>query len=175
MPANLENSAVTAEPGKVFIPIPKKGNVRECSNYHTIAIISHATVRTRHKTTDWFKIWKGVWQGCILSLCLFNFYAAYIMWSARLEDSQTGIKIARRNNNNLRYGDDITLTAESEEELNSHLMKVQEESEKAGLKLSIQKTKIMESSPNTSWKIDGKNSGKSGKFYFLGLQNHCRQ
>ena len=98
-----------------------------------------ATVRTRHGTTDWFKIGKGVQQGCILSPCLFNFYADYIMWNARLDESQTGIKIARRNINNLRYADDTTLMAESEEELKSLLMKVTKEGEKAGLKLNTLK------------------------------------
>ena len=114
-----------------------------------------ATVRTGHGTTDWFQIGKGVHQGCILSPCLFNLYAEYIMWNARLDAAQAGIKIARRNINNLRYADDTTLMAESEEELKSLLMKVKEESEKVGLKLSIQKTKIMASGPITSWQIDG--------------------
>ena len=109
-----------------------------------------ATVRTRHGTTDWFQIRKGVHQGRILSPCLFNFYAKYIMRNAGLEETQAGIKIARRNMNNLRYADDTTLMAESEEELKSLLMKVKEESEKVGLKLNIQKTKIMASSPITS-------------------------
>ena len=109
-----------------------------------------ATVRTGHGTTDWFQIGKGVRQGCILSPCLFNLYAEYIMRNAGLEEAQTGIKIARRNINNLRYADDTTLTAESEEELKSLLRKVKEESEKVGLKLNIQKTKIMASSPITS-------------------------
>ena len=104
-----------------------------------------ATVRTGHGTTDWFQIGKGVCQGCILSPCLFNFYAEYNMRNAGLEEAQAGIKIARRNINNLRYADDITLMAESEEELKSFLKKVQEESEKVGLKLNIQKTKIMAS------------------------------
>ena len=231
----------------VFIPIPKKGNAKECSNYCTIALISYAskvmykilqarlqqyvnhelpaiqvlekaeepeikwptsagsskkqefqkniyfglidyakafdckdqnklwnilkemgipdhltcplrnlftgqeaTVRTGHRTTDWFQIGKGVRQGCILSPCLFNLYAEYIMRNAGLDEAQAGIKIARRNINNLRYADDITLMAESEEELKSLLMKVKEESENVGLKLNIQKTKIMESSPITS-------------------------
>ena len=98
-----------------------------------------ATVRTGHGTTDWFQIGKGVCQGCILSPCLFNFYAEYIMRNAGLEETQAGIKIARRNISDLRYADDITLMAESEEELKSHLMKVKEESEKVGLKLNIQK------------------------------------
>ena len=113
------------------------------------------TVRTGHGTTDWFQIGKAVHQGCILSPCLFNLYAEYIMRNARLEEPQAGIKIAERNINNLRYADDITLMAESEEELKSLLMKVKEESEKVGLKLYIQKTKIMASGPITSWEIDG--------------------
>ena len=100
----------------------------------------------------WFKIGNKVRQGCILSPCLFNFYAEYIMWNAGLDEAQAGIKIARRNINNLRYADDTTLTAESEEELKSLLMKVREESEKIGLKLSIQKTKIIASDPITSCK-----------------------
>ena len=112
------------------------------------------TVRTGHGTTDWFQIGKGVQQGCILSPCLFNFYAEYIMRNAGLEEMQAGIKIAGRNINNLRYADDTTLIAESEEELKSLLMKVKEESEKVGLKLNIQKTKIMASGPITSWEID---------------------
>ena len=112
-------------------------------------------VRTRHGTTDWFQIGKGVCQGCILSPCLFNFYAEYIMRNAGLEEAQAGIKIAGRNLNNLRYADDTTLMAESEEELNSLLMKVEEESEEAGLKLNIQKMKMVASSPTTSWQIDG--------------------
>uniref|UniRef100_A0A4W2IE29 RNA-directed DNA polymerase n=1 Tax=Bos indicus x Bos taurus TaxID=30522 RepID=A0A4W2IE29_BOBOX len=236
----------------VFIPIPKKGNAKECSNYHTIALISHAskvmlkilqarlqqyinhelpdvqagfrkgrgtgdqidicwiikkarqfqkniyfcfidyakafdcvdhnklwkilqemgipdhlicllrnlyagqeaTVRTGHGTTDWFQVGKGVHQDCVLSPCLFNLYAEYIMRNVGLEEAQTGIKIAGRNINNLRYADDTTVMAESEEELKSLLMK-EEESEKIGLKLNIQKTKIMASSPITSWQIDG--------------------
>uniref|UniRef100_A0A8B9YKK8 RNA-directed DNA polymerase n=1 Tax=Bos mutus grunniens TaxID=30521 RepID=A0A8B9YKK8_BOSMU len=239
----------------VFIPIPKKGNAKECSNYCTIALISHtskvmlkilqariqqhvnhelpdvqagfrkgrgtrdqianicwimekarefqkniyfcfidyaktfdcvdhnklwkilkemripddlirllrnlyagqeATVRTGHGTTDWFQIGKGVGQGCILSPCLFNLYAEYIMRNDGQEEAQAGIKIARRNVNNLRYADDTTLMAESEEELKCLLMKVKEESEQVGLKLNIQKTKIMASGPITSWEIDGK-------------------
>ena len=113
-----------------------------------------ATVRTGHGTADWFQIGKGVRQGCILSPCLFNFYVEYIMKNAELEEAQAGIKIARRNINNLRYADDITLRAESEEELKSLLMKVKVESEKVGLKLNIQKTKIIASGPITSWQID---------------------
>ena len=251
----------------VFIPIPKKGNAKECSNYHTIALISHAskvmlkilqarlqqymnrelpdvqagfrkgrgtrdqianicwiikkarefqkniyfcfidyakafdcvdhnklwkilkemgipdhltcllrnlyagqeaTVRTGHGTTDWFQIGKGVCQGCILSPCLFNFYAEYIMRNTGLEETQAGIKIAGRNINNLRYADDTTLMAESEEELKSLLMKVKEESEKVGLKLNIQKTKIMASGPITSWEIDGETVETVSDFIFLG-------
>ena len=132
-----------------------------------------ATVRTRHGTTDWFQSVKGVGQGCILSPCLFNLHAEYIMKNARLDEAQTGIKIARRNINNLRYADDTTIMAESEEELKSLLTKVKEESEKADLKLNIQKKKIMASSSITSWKIDGETM-QTVREYFLGLQNHCR-
>ena len=114
-----------------------------------------ATVRTGHGTTNWFQIRKKVCQGCILSPHLFNLYAEYIMRNAGLEETQAGIKISRRNINNLRYADDTTLMAENEEELKSLLMKVKEENEKVGLKLNIQKTKIMASSPITSWQIDG--------------------
>ena len=113
-----------------------------------------ATVRFGHGTTDWFQIGKGVRQGCIWSPCLFNLYAEYIMRNAGLEETQAGIKIARRNINKLRYADDTTLRAESEEELKSLLMKVKE-IEKVGLKLNIQKMKIMASGPITSWEIDG--------------------
>ena len=252
----------------VFIPVPKKGNAKESSNYHTIALISHtskgilkilqarlqqymnrelpdvqagfrkgrgtrdqianirwiikkarefqkniyfcfidyaksfdcvdhnklwkilremgipdhltfllrnlyavqeATVRTGHGTTDWFQTGNGVSQGCILSSCLFNLYAEYIMRNAGLEETQAGIKIAGRNINNLRYADDTTL---ENEELKSLLMKVKEESEKVGLKLNIHKTKIMASSPITSWQIDGEKTvssinsiWKTGKFH----------
>ena len=132
-----------------------------------------ATVRTGHGTTDWFQIGKGVCQGCILSPCLFNLYAEYIMRNAGLEETQAGTKIAKRNINNLRYADDTTLTAESEEELKSLLMKVKEESEKVGLKINIQKTKIMASGPITSWETDGK-TVETVSDYFFGLQNHCR-
>ena len=114
-----------------------------------------AAVRTGHGTTDWFQTGKGVHQGCILSPYLFNLYAEYIMPNAGLDEAQAGIKIARRNINHLRYTDDTTLKAESEEELKSLLMKMKEESEKVGLKLNIQKTKIMPSGPITSWEIDG--------------------
>ena len=114
-----------------------------------------ATVRTGHGTTDWFQIGKGVRQGCILSPCLFNLYAEYILRNAGLEEAQAGIKIAGKNINNLRYVDDTTHMAESEEELKGLLMKVKKKSEKVGLKLNIQKTKIMASGPITSWQIDG--------------------
>ena len=126
-----------------------------------------ATVRTGHGT-DWFQIRKGVGQGCILSPCLFNLHAEYIMWNARLNEAQAGIKIAGRNINNLRYANNTTLMAESEEELKSLLMKVKEESEKANLKLSIQKTKIMASDPITSWQIDGETMETVTDFIFLG-------
>ena len=115
-----------------------------------------ATVRTGHGTTDWFQIGERVCQSCILSPCLFNLYAEYIMQNPGLDEVQAGIKIAGRNINNLRYADDTTLMAESEEDLKSLLMKVKEDSEKVGLKLNIQKTKIMASGPITSWQIDRK-------------------
>ena len=114
-----------------------------------------ATVKTGHGTTDWFQIRKGVCQGCILLPCLFNLYAGYIMRNTGLDEAQAGIKIAGRNINNLRYADDTTPMAESEEDLKNLLMKVKEKSEKVGLKFNIQKTKIMASSPITSWQIDG--------------------
>ena len=126
-----------------------------------------ATVRTGHRTTDWFQIGKGVHQGCIHSPCLFNLYAEYIMQNAGLDEAQAGIKIAGRNINNLRYADDTTLMAESEE-LKSLLMKVKEESEKASLKLNIQKTKIMASDPITAWQIDGETMETMTDFIFLG-------
>ena len=133
-----------------------------------------ATVRTGHGTTDWFQIGKGVRQGCILSPCLFNLYAEYITRNAGLDEVQPGIKITGRNINNLRYAGDTTLipapmgVEESKEELNSLLMKVKEESEKAGLKLNIQKMKIMASSPITSWQIDGETMKTVTDFIFLG-------
>ena len=127
-----------------------------------------ATARTGHGTTDWFQIGKKVPQGCILSPCLFNFYTEYIMRNAGLEEAQAGIKIARRNINNIRYADDTTLMAESEEELKSLLMKVKEESEQVGLKLNIQKMKIMASGPITSWQIDGETVETVADFVFLG-------
>ena len=126
-----------------------------------------ATIRTGHGTTDWFQIGKGVHQGYVLSPCLFNFYAVYIMRNAGLEEAQAGIKIARRDNN-LRYADDTTLVAESEEEVKSLLMKVKEESEKASIKLNIQKTEIMASSPITLWQIVGKTLETVTDFLFLG-------
>ena len=131
-----------------------------------------ATIRTGHGTTDWFQIGKGVCQECMLSPCLFNLYAEYIMRNAGLEEAQAGIKIGGRNINNLRYADDTTLMAESKE-LKSLLMKVKEESDKVGLKLNIQKTKIMASGPITSWEIDGE-TVETVADYFSGLQNHCR-
>ena len=126
-----------------------------------------ATVRTGHGTTDWFQIGKGVHQGCILSPCLFNFYADSIMRNTGLEETQAGIKIARRKINKLRYADDTTLMAESEKELKSLLMKVKGESEKVGLKLNNQKTNIMASSPITSWQIDGETVATVSDFIFF--------
>ena len=128
------------------------------------------TVRNGHGTTDWFQIGKGVHQGCMLSPCLFNLYAEYIMRDARLDEAQA--KISGKNINNLRYTDDITLRAESKEELKSLLVNVKEESEKVGFTLNIQKTKIMASGPITSWQWG--NNGNSDRLYFLGLQNQCR-
>ena len=127
-----------------------------------------ATVRTGHGITDWFQIGKGVHQGCILSSCLFNLFAECIMRNVRLDEAQAGIKIARRNINNLKYADDTTLMAESQEELKHFLMKVKEESEKVGLKFNIQKTKIMASGPITSWQIDGETMETVRDFIFLG-------
>ena len=132
-----------------------------------------ATVRTGHGITDWFQIGKGVHQHCILSPCLFNLYAEDIMWNARLDEALSGIKIAGRNINNLRYADDTTLMAESEEELKSLLMNVKEENEKAGFNLNIQQIKFMASGPITSWQIDTETM-ETVTDYFGGLQNHCR-
>ena len=135
-----------------------------------------ATVRTGHGITDWFQIREGVCPGCILSPCLFNLYAEYIMWNTGLDEAQAGIKIVRRNINNLRYAGDTTHRAEREEELKRTkelLMKVKAESEKVGLKLNIQKTKITASGPITSWQSDGEKM-ETVRDYFLGLQNHCR-
>ena len=126
-----------------------------------------ATVRTGHGTADWFQVGKGVCQGCILSPCLFNLYAEYIMRNAGLEETQAGIKMARRNINHLRYTDDTTLMAESEEELKSLFMILKEESEKVGLKLNIQKTKIMASGPITSWQINEETVKTAADFIFL--------
>ena len=130
-----------------------------------------ATVRTRCGTTHWFQIGKGVRQSCILSPCLFNLHAEYIMQNAGLNEAQAGIKIAGTNINHLRYADDTTLMAESEEELKSLLMKVKEESEKVGLKLNIQNTKIMVSGPITSWQIEGEKVQAVTEFTYLGF-NH---
>ena len=132
-----------------------------------------ATVRTLHGTKDWFQTGKGVRQVCILSPCLFHFYAEYIMRNVGLDEAQAGIKSAGRIINYLRYADDISLTAESEKELKSLLMKVKGESEKTGLKLNIQKMKITASSPITSRQID-RETMETVRDYFLGLQNHCR-
>ena len=130
-----------------------------------------ATVRTGHGTTDWFQIGKGVRQGCILSPCLFNLYAENIMRNAGLEETQAGIKIAGRNSNHLRYTDDTTLIAKSEEELKSLLMKVKEKSEKAGLKLNIQKTKDHCIRFHHVMANRWGNNGNSERLYFRGLQN----
>ena len=132
-----------------------------------------ATVRTGHGIADWFQIGKGVHQGCILSPCLFNFYAEYIMRNTGLEEAQAGVKIAGRNINNLRYADDTILTAESKEQ-KSLLMKVKEESEKVGFRLNIQKTKIMASGPITSWQIDGETVETVSDFIFLHSKITCR-
>ena len=133
-------------------------------------------VRKQHGTTDWFQIGKGVCQGCILSPCLFNLYAelTFIMRNAGLEETQAGIKIAGRNINYLKYANDTTLMAESEEELKSLLRKVKEKNEKVGLKLNIHKTKIMASGPITPWQIDGETVETGSDFILGGLQNHQR-
>ena len=132
-----------------------------------------AAVRTGHETTDWFQIGKRVHQGCILPPCLFNLYAEYIMRNPGLEEAQAGIKITWRNINNLRYADDTTLMAESKKELKSLLMKVKEESEKVGIKLNIQKTKIIVPDSITSWQIEGRKVETVTDFIFLGSKNHC--
>ena len=129
-----------------------------------------ATDMTRHGTADWFQIGKGVSQDRMLSPCLFNLYTEYIMWNARLDEAQAGIKIAGRNINNLRYADDTTLMAENEEKLKSLLMKVKEESDNIGLKLNIQKTKITTSGPITSWQINGETMETVRDFIFWGSQ-----
>ena len=131
------------------------------------------TVRSGHRTIDWFQIGKGVYQGYILSPCLFNLYAEYILRNSGLDDAQAGIKISRRNINNLRYADDTTLMAEHKGEQKSLLVKVKEEREKVGLKLNIQKTKIIASGPIPSWQIDWETMEKVTD-YFWGLPNHCR-
>ena len=131
-------------------------------------VVQEAIVRIGHGTIDWFQIGKGVHQGCILSSCLFNLYAEYNMRNTGLDEAQARIKISRRNINNLRYADDTTLLAENEEELKSLLMKVKEESARVNLKLKIQKTKIMASSPITSWQIDGETVGTVSDFIFWG-------
>ena len=133
-----------------------------------------ATVRVGHGTTDWFQIGKEVRQGCILSPCLFNLYIEYIVRNTGLEEAQAGIKITGRNINNIRYADDTTLMAESEEELKRLLMKVKVESKKVGLKLNIQKKKIIASGPIHSSEIDGETVEAVSDFIFWGLQNHCR-
>ena len=133
-----------------------------------------ATVRIRQGTMDWFHIGKGIYQGCILSPCLFNLCAEYIMRNARLDEAQAGIKMAGRNINNIRWADETTLMAESEEDLKSLLMNVKEESGKVGLKLNIHKTKITASGPITSWEIDGETVETVPDFILGGLQNHCR-
>ena len=142
-----------------------KSHIFHISYWQTIFEI---LIATEHRTTDWFQIGKGVHQDCILSTCLFNFYSEYIMRNSGLDEAQAGIKIAGRNINNLRYADDTTLMAESEEELNSLVMKVKEESEKVGLKLNIQTTKIMASGPITSWQIDGQTVGTVADFILGG-------
>ena len=132
-----------------------------------------ATVRTGHETTEWLQIGNRVHQSCILSPCLFNLYAQYIMRNAGLEEAQAGIKIAGRNISNLIFADDTTLMAESEEELKSLLIKLKEESEKVGLKFNIQKTKVMATGPITSWDIGGETVETDVDFIFGGLQNPC--
>ena len=131
------------------------------------------TLRTGHRTTDRFKTGKGVHQGSIFSPSLFNLCAEYIVQNAGLDESQAGIQTSGRNINCLRYADDTSLMAGSEEELKSLLMRVKEESERAGLKLNIKKTKIVASSPIASWQMEGGKIGRKGRFYFLGHQNHC--
>ena len=151
----------------------KKTAAMQIPNYLTCLLRNlyagqEATVRTGHGTTDWFQIGKGVCQVCILSSCLFNLYAEYIMRNAGLEETQARIKIAGRNVNNLRYADDTTLMADSEEELKGFLMQVKEESEKAGLKFNIQKTKIRASGSITSWEIEGETVETVVDFIFGG-------
>ena len=151
----------------------RDGNTRPPDLLRNVYAGQEAAVRTGHGTTDWFQIGKGVQQGCMLSPCVFNLHEGYIIRNAGLDEAQAGIKIAGRNTNNLRYADDATLMAESEEELKSLLMKVKEESEKVGLKLNIQKTKIMASGSITSLQID-EETMETVTDYFGRLQNHCR-
>ena len=156
--------------------LPVRHQLLEFTQTHVLKNLhagQEATARTGHGTTDWFQVGKGVHQGCILSPCLFNLTVEYIMRNAGLDETQAGIKFAGRNINNLRYADDTTLMAESKE-LKSLLMKVKEESEKVGLKLNIQKTKIMASGPITSWQTDGEIMDTMRDFIFLGSKNHCR-
>ena len=150
--------------------ILKEMGISDCLTYFLRNLYAgqEATVTTGHGTTDWFQIGKGVHQGRILSPCLFNLYAEYVLRNAGLDEAQAEIKIAGRNINNLRYADNTTLMAESEEELKSLLMKVKEESKKVGLKLNIQKSKIMASGPITSWQIDGETMEAVTDFIFLG-------
>ena len=164
---------ITINCGKMFL---RDGNTRPLSCLlRNLYAGQDATVRTGHGTMDCFQIGKKYdRQDCILSPCLFNLYAEYIMWNAGLDEAQAGIKIARRNINNLRYADDTTLMAKSEEKLKSLLMKVKEESEKVGLKLNIQKTKIMVSGLISSWQIDGETVETVTGFILGGLPNHCR-
>ena len=152
----MENSERDGNTSPLYLP-PEKSVCR-----------SRLTVRTRHGTMNWFQSGKGVCQGCISSPCFFNLYAEYVIRNARLDEAQAGIKIARRNINNLRYADDTTLMAESKEELKSLLMRVKEESEKIGLKLNIQKTKVTASGPTTSWQIDEETMEMVTDFIFFG-------
>ena len=155
----MENSERDGNTRPLYLPSEK-------SVYRFLSCCQEATFRTGHETTDWFQIGKGVGQGCILSPCLFNFYTESIIRKTGLEEAQAGIKIAGRNIHNFRYADDTTLMAESEEELKSLLMKVKVENEKVGLKLNIQKTKIMASGPITSWEIDGETVETVSDFIF---------
>ena len=160
---------VTTNCGKFW----KRWNTRPPDLPPEKSVSRSGSKRTGYGTSGWFQIGKGVHQGWILSPCLFNLHAEYVMWDDGLDEAQAGIKSAGRNINNLRYADDTTLIAESEEEPKSLLMKVQEESEKVGLKLNIQKTKIRASGPITSWQTDGETT-ETVIDIVLGLQNHCR-
>ena len=175
LPTSVGSSISKRDPEKIYFCFIDYANAFDCVDHNKLCKIiqemgipdhltgllrnlyagQEATVRTGHGTTDWFQIRKRVRQGCILSPCLFNLYAEYIMRNAGLDEAQAGIKIARRSINNLKYTDDTTLMSEREEELKTLLMKVKEESEKVGLKLNIQKTKIMASGPITSWQTGG--------------------